>query len=71
MTAYRSSEEILTSILEYEKAQDEFGMNGFILLSHIGTAPARTDKFYLQLDSLIIELSKRGYQFVGLKQLLD
>jgi peptidoglycan/xylan/chitin deacetylase (PgdA/CDA1 family) len=43
--AYRSSEEIFQSILDYETSASK-GLNGFILLSHIGTAPERTDKFY-------------------------
>jgi len=66
---YRSSEEIFQSILDYEESASN-GLNGFILLSHIGTAPERTDKFYNYLDQLIIELKSRGYQFKRVDELL-
>lgn len=39
------------------------GLNGHILLLHLGTAPERSDKFYMQLDSLIQALKERGYRF--------
>ncbi len=58
--AYRSSDEILKSILQYEA---DFGLNGFILLLHVGTDPRRVDKFYSKLDFLITELISRGYDF--------
>ena len=61
---YYSSDFIYDKILKYE---EENGMNGFILLSHIGATPKRPDKFYLRLDDLITELKQRGYQF----ELLD
>ncbi len=67
MESYRSSQEIIESILTYEA---EKGLNGFMLLSHIGTHPDRTDKFYLNLDDLITELGKRGYRFTSLADLL-
>lgn len=66
---YRSSAAIFNSILAYEQNHTG-GLNGFILLSHIGTAPERTDKFYFLLDSLIGELHARGYQFRTIDQLL-
>ncbi|MCB0595300.1 MAG: glycoside hydrolase family 9 protein [Lewinellaceae bacterium] len=59
---YRSSGEIMESILNHEKNSSS-GLNGFILLLHIGTHPDRTDKFYFQLEELIRELKKRGYGF--------
>jgi peptidoglycan/xylan/chitin deacetylase (PgdA/CDA1 family) len=67
---YVSSEKIFQSILDHEQ-KDEHGLNGFILLIHIGSDPRRTDKFYLRLDSLIVELRKRGYEFVRINKLLD
>lgn len=67
---YRSSNEILRSILALE-AGDPMGLNGFILLLHIGTDPRRTDKFYNRLDELIKELRSRGYSFVELNTLLN
>ena len=66
---YRSSEEIYQSILDYESASPR-GLNGFILLVHIGTASERTDKFYLHLDELISELKTRGYKFKRIDGLL-
>ncbi|MEZ4764224.1 MAG: hypothetical protein R3C26_13905 [Calditrichia bacterium] len=59
---YVNSEVIYQSILDYERTSPN-GLNGFILLLHIGTDPARTDKFYLKLENLIDELMSKGYQF--------
>ena len=67
---YVSSEEIYRSIIRCEE-EDPHGLNGFILLVHIGTDPRRTDKFYLQLDKLLNELKSRGYTFVPLRKLLE
>ncbi len=67
--AYRSSEEIFQSILDYEASASN-GLNGFILLSHIGTATERTDKFYFYLEKLLEELKSRGYQFKRIDELL-
>ena len=44
MKNYLSSETILKSIKDYE-AKDPAGLNGFILLLHVGVSPERTDKF--------------------------
>ena len=63
---YRSSEEIMQSIKEKEN-----DLNGFILLLHIGTDPARTDKFYRRLDELIEFLRSRKYEMVRVDELLD
>jgi endoglucanase len=63
---YRSSEEIMQSI----KAKGD-DLNGFILLLHIGTANARTDKFYRRLDELIEFLRSRKYEMVRIDELLD
>ncbi|MBP9924640.1 MAG: polysaccharide deacetylase family protein [Cyclobacteriaceae bacterium] len=70
MPNYRSSEIIYNSILGYEQINKN-GLNGFILLSHIGTAPKRTDKFYFQLEKLITELKSRGYTFTRIDELLN
>ena len=69
MPSYRSSDEIYRSIIDYE-VKDPNGLNGFILLTHIGTDPRRTDKFYNRLGSLIDELQKKGYRFVKIDTLL-
>ena len=63
---YISSKAIFQKILDYEK-QSSCGLNGFILLVHIGTHPDRKDKFYLLLPKLIDELKARGYEFALLK----
>jgi endoglucanase len=67
--SYRSTDEIYQSILQYEK-KDANGLNGFILLVHVGTDPRRTDKLYLRLDGLLSELEKKGYRFVRIDALL-
>ncbi|RYF88789.1 MAG: polysaccharide deacetylase family protein [Chitinophagaceae bacterium] len=66
---YRSSETILASIKNYE-AKTAKGLNGFILLLHIGTDPKRTDKFYDQLPQLIQWLKLKGYQLERMDELL-
>jgi peptidoglycan/xylan/chitin deacetylase (PgdA/CDA1 family) len=70
MPEYRSSEVIYQSIIDFERGNGE-GLNGFILLSHIGTDPDRKDKFYYHLEPLIIELKIRGYRFKRIDELLD
>jgi peptidoglycan/xylan/chitin deacetylase (PgdA/CDA1 family) len=66
---YRSSTQIYQSIIEKEK-EDSNGLNGFILLVHIGTDPKRTDKFYNHLNKLIKLLKQKGYQFKKVDELL-
>ncbi|MDQ2658336.1 MAG: polysaccharide deacetylase family protein [Bacteroidota bacterium] len=67
---YVSSEDIYHSIIQYEQ-EDPHGLNGFILLVHIGTDPRRTDKFYHRLDGLLKELKSKGYKFVTIRELLE
>jgi endoglucanase len=67
---YRGSSEIYKSILEYDSSYPS-GLNGFILLIHIGTVPERTDKFYFYMDNLIQDLHLRGYRFKKVDELLD
>jgi endoglucanase len=64
---YKSSDEIYSSIMEYEIKHT---LNGFILLLHIGTDPKRKDKFYSRLADLITELKNKGYTFKRIDQLL-
>ncbi|MEZ4809774.1 MAG: glycoside hydrolase family 9 protein [Allomuricauda sp.] len=68
MDNYRSSDDIVKSILSFEEKE---GLNGFMLLSHIGAHPDRTDKFYTKLDALITTLKQRGYEFLALPRLLQ
>lgn len=66
-----SSEDILKSILTYEQ-KDPDGLNGFLLLTHIGAGPGRSrDKFFNHLDELITELKRRGYSFARVDELLS
>ncbi|MBL7745065.1 MAG: polysaccharide deacetylase family protein [Chitinophagaceae bacterium] len=69
MKNYRNSEAIYNSIIHYENSKSS-GMNGFILLVHIGTDPKRTDKLYDRLPELIRHLSAKGYHFQTVDQLL-
>lgn len=67
---YVASPEIVKSIFEYEQ-KDPDGMNGFLLLMHIGAGPGRTrDHLYNYLGEILDELTRRGYQFVRVDELL-
>ncbi len=70
MKNYRSSQEIYDSIVRYENKSSN-GLNGFILLVHIGMDNRRTDKFYMLLETLIKDLSSKGYTFVRIDELLN
>jgi peptidoglycan/xylan/chitin deacetylase (PgdA/CDA1 family) len=65
-----SSETILKSILDRER-DDPHGLNGFILLLHVGAGPRRLDKFHRRFPDLLDTLAQRGYRFVGVDTLLD
>lgn len=66
---YRTTAEIYTSILVYEQTH-KAGLNGFILLMHLGAGPGRTDKFYSKLPDLIKWLHKKKYNLVRIDDLL-
>ena len=66
-TQYLSSDSIYARIMRFESNKPD-GLNGFLLLSHIGTDPRRKDKFYLRLDSLITTLQQKGYRFTLLEK---
>ena len=66
---YRTSDEIYASITGYGKYPRE-GLNGAILLLHIGAGPKRTDKFYRRLPALLRYLKENHYQPVTVPQLL-
>ncbi len=67
---YISSDAIVTRIKEYE-SKDPNGLNGFILLTHIGSGPKRTDKFHNRVDELIVWLKAKGYEPVRINELLN
>jgi peptidoglycan/xylan/chitin deacetylase (PgdA/CDA1 family) len=66
---YLSSDTIFHRILAYER-KDPHGLNGFLLLTHIGTDSRRKDKFYKKLPALTDTLQKLGYKFVRIDELL-
>lgn len=65
-TRYMSSDKILDQLYNYEK---ENGLNGFIILIHIGTDKRRTDKLYYRLEKVIDDLQSKKYNFVPLTKL--
>ena len=66
MKNYRSSQTIYDNILALERKQ---GLNGHLMLFHLGTVPERTDKFYRRhLKELLQALKVRGYRFNDLKK---
>ena len=64
---FASSEAILQSIVEREKTH---GLDGYLLLLHLGSGPRRTDKLANHLGELIDYLRGRGYKLVRVDQLL-
>ncbi|MBI2283993.1 MAG: glycoside hydrolase family 9 protein [Bacteroidetes bacterium] len=66
--AYKSSEQIMTAIKQF--AEKPGGLNGVILLLHVGTDPRRKDKLYHRLEELIVYAKKKGYEFKRIDALL-
>jgi peptidoglycan/xylan/chitin deacetylase (PgdA/CDA1 family) len=64
-----SSQAIFDSILKRER-EGPHGLNGFILLLHLGSGPGRTDKFADRFGALLDNLSAKGYEFVRIDELL-
>jgi peptidoglycan/xylan/chitin deacetylase (PgdA/CDA1 family) len=64
-----ASAAIVRSILEREQA-DPHGLNGFLLLLHLGAGPARADKMHRKFPALLDELVARGYRCVRIDELL-
>ena len=62
---YVSTDTIYSRILQHESSSRS-GLNGFILLLHIGADPRRPDPFTMRLDELLVELKRRGYTFASL-----
>lgn len=62
-----ASQTIFDSILREEQKN---GLNGFLLLMHLGAGPARKDKMHRHIGELLDVLQKRGYQFVRVDELL-
>ncbi|HSU55153.1 MAG TPA: polysaccharide deacetylase family protein [Candidatus Dormibacteraeota bacterium] len=64
-----SSQAILDSIVSREK-KEPAGLNGFILLLHIGAGPGRQDKFHARFGELLDYLLERKYRLVTIGELL-
>ena len=69
-TNFVSSQVIFDSILKREH-EDPHGLNGFILLLHLGSGPGRQDKFHTRFGELLDVLTAKGYQFVRVDELLE
>ena len=67
---YINSLRIIQSVLNFEQ-QHTNGLNGFILLFHLGTDPRRKDKLYNHLPHLITILKQKGYHFCKINELLE
>ncbi len=63
------SDAIVESILTKERT-DAHGLNGFLLLLHLGSGPARTDKMHRHFGRLLDDLAAKGYEFVRVDELL-
>lgn len=61
------SQRILDDVLAYER-KDPHGLNGFLLLLHLGSG--RRDPFHPKLGELCDELTRRGYEFARVDELL-
>ncbi len=66
---HRSNDTIWDSIIEFEKHELD-GLNGFLLLVHVGTGPGRSEKFFNRLSDLITHLEECGYGFMSVPELL-
>jgi len=64
-----SSRKLYAGILAYEAGHVD-GLNGFLLLLHLGAGPGRTDKMHRYVAPLLDELAKRGYELVRVDELL-
>jgi peptidoglycan/xylan/chitin deacetylase (PgdA/CDA1 family) len=69
-TNFVSSQAIFDSIVQKER-EDPHGLNGFILLLHLGSGPGRKDKFHTRFGELLDYLAGKGYEFVRVDELLE
>ncbi|HNS20468.1 MAG TPA: glycoside hydrolase family 9 protein [Sedimentisphaerales bacterium] len=65
-----SSQAIVDSVLHRE-SEDPAGLNGFLLLLHLGSGPERVDKMHVRLPELLSRLQERGYALERVDRLLD
>lgn len=64
---YYSSDRIMGYVRKEETTK---GLNGHMMLVHLGVGPKRTDKFYYKLGPLIDELRGKGYKVLSVPELL-
>lgn len=64
---YRSTDTLIQRLFRKESTE---GLNGAILLIHLGTDPRRTDKFYDRLPELIARFKDRGYRFERIDRMI-
>jgi peptidoglycan/xylan/chitin deacetylase (PgdA/CDA1 family) len=69
-SSFVSSRVIFESIVRRERGGPR-GLNGFLLLLHVGAGPKRSDKFHTRFGELLDELAGKAYQFVRVDELLD
>lgn len=69
MKHYYSSEFIMNRLMRMA-AEKPQGINGHILLIHLGTSEKRPDKFYWRLEQLIGGLRALGYSFADLSKVV-
>ena len=62
MASYLSSDQLMNRLKEFELSEPN-GLNGAFILIHLGTDPARKDKFYNKLEDIITLFSSKGYSF--------
>jgi len=67
--AFVPSQVIVQGILDHEQ-RDPDGLNGFLLLMHLGAGPERADKLHRFLAPLLDILLNRGYRFERIDVLL-
>lgn len=67
---FRDNKTIFQSILSFEE-KDPSGLNGCLLLIHLGTDPRRKEKFYKELPRLIDSLRQKGYHFKRIDELIN
>ena len=65
-----SSQAIFDSIMRKER-QDPDGLNGFLLLVHIGSGPGRADKFSARFGEMLDYLAGKGYRCVRVDELVE
>ena len=65
-----SSKQIFDSIVSKEQ-QGPNGLNGFLLLLHLGSGPGRVDKFYTRFGQLLDHLAAKHYECVRVDELLE